>query len=93
MILSFLKISTQSERFRTAKIKNWISVYKLNFVKKEDKNRNNPDDEGSFYIPLTLIFAFLLVLFVIVSLLIIIFFNVILYFLESSVHPIKVLFP
>lgn len=65
----------------------------LNFVRKEDKNRNNPDDEGSFFIPVTLLVAFAIVLVFIISLLVIIFINIVLFFLESSTHPLRTLFP
>ena len=65
----------------------------LNFVRKEDKNRNNPEDEGSFFVPLTLLIAFAIVLVFIISLLLIIFINIILFFSESSTHPIRALFP
>ena len=65
----------------------------LNFVRKEDKNRNNPDDEGSFFIPVTLLLAFAIVLLFIITLLLVIFINIILFFLESSLHPLRVLFP
>jgi hypothetical protein len=65
----------------------------LNFVRKEDKNRNNPDDEGSFFIPVTLLVAFAIVLVFIISLLVIVFINIVLFFLESSTHPLRTLFP
>lgn len=65
----------------------------LNFVRKEDKNRNNPDDEGSFFVPVTLLVAFAIVLVFIISLLVIIFINIVFFFLESSTYPIRSLFP
>jgi hypothetical protein len=65
----------------------------LNFVRREDKNRNNPDDEGSFFIPVTLLVAFAIVLVFIISLLVIVFINIVLFFLESSTHPLRTLFP
>lgn len=65
----------------------------LNFVRKEDRNRNNPDDEGSFFVPVTLLVAFAIVLVFIISLLIIIFINIVFFFLESSTYPIRSLFP
>jgi hypothetical protein len=73
---------------------NLFSIFQfLNFVRKEDKNRNNPDDEGSFFIPVTLLVAFAIVLVFIISLLVIIFINIVLFFLESSTHPLRTLFP
>lgn len=65
----------------------------LDFVRKEDKHRNNPDDEGSFFIPVTLLVAFAIVLVFIISLLVIIFINLVFFFLESSTYPIRALFP
>ena len=50
-------------------------------------------DEGSFFIPVTLLVAFAIVLVFIISLLVIIFINIVLFFLESSTHPLRTLFP
>jgi hypothetical protein len=72
---------------------NYIPFKTINFVKKEENHKNNPDDEGSFYVPITILIAFLLIFLVIVSLLIIISFNVFLYFLDISTHPLKLLIP
>lgn len=73
---------------------NPFSLFEFsNFVRKEDKNRNNPDDEGSFFVPLTLLIAFAIVLVFIISILVIIFINIVLFFLESSTHPFRTLFP